>query len=169
MSIVGKIWLSNLAQFQDKPETVEYRKDGKTVPDVIMPVDYQGKIDLTIDDDSMLPLTKDERRDISLQFLAQVGQIQKLAMEQAGFFQDPSSVPKINYGEFIEELAQYFSVKDVTRFMEPATAPLTSVMGSPEEAVNSAGSAAGQSALEASLQGAQGASNGGQSSSTFGA
>lgn len=163
MSIVGKIELSNLAQFQDKPETVEYRKGGQTVSDVIMPVDYQGKIDLTIDDDSMLPLTKDERRDISLQFLAQVGQIQKLAMEQAGFFQDPTSVPKINYGEFIEELSQYFSVKDVTRFMEPATAPLTSVMGQPGEASDSAASAAGQSSIEAALQGAQGSQLGGMS------
>lgn len=169
MSVIGKIWLSNLAQFQDKPEVVEYRKDGEIKPDVIMPIDYQGQVELTIDDDSMLPLTKDERRDISLQFLAQVGQIQKLSMEQATFFQDPNGVPKINYGEFIEELAQYFSVKDVSRFMEPGTAPLTSIMEQAGEATDSAASAAGQSSIEAALQGAQGAANGGQSSSTYGA
>lgn len=158
MIIVGRIQLSNLAQFQDQPETVEYKKDGEIKPDIVMPVDYQGKIGLTIDDDSLLPLTKDERRDISLQFLAQVGQIQKLAIEQAKFFQDPKSVPKINYGEFIEELSQYFSVKDVSRFMEPGEAPVTSVMS---ELAGMKG--AGQSPLEASIQGMQGSELGGLS------
>jgi hypothetical protein len=160
MTIVGKIWLSNLAQFQDKPDRVDVQKDGKIQPDVVLPEDYQGEISLTIDDDSMLPLTKDERRDIALQFLGQVGQIQKLSYEQANFFQDPSGVPKIKYGEFIEELAQYFSVKDVTRYMEPATAPMSSVTPPPEEGAMPGG---GQTNVEAALQGDIGAALGGMS------
>lgn len=162
MTIVGKIWLSNLGQFQDKPEKVEYTKEGEIKPDIIMPADYQGDIELTIDDDSMLPLTKDERRDISLQFLAQVGQIQKLSIEQAQFFQDPKGVPKIKYGEFIEELAQYFSVKDVNRFMDRAVAPVSSVV--PElGGLAGAEGGGGQDPMAAAIQGIQGAGAGGLS------
>jgi hypothetical protein len=162
MSIVGKIWLSNLAQFQDQPEMVEYQQDGEQKPDIILPSDYQGKIELTIDDDSLLPLTKDERRDIALQFLVQVGQTQKLAIEQARFFQDPTSVPKIKYGEFIEELAQYFSVKDVSRYLEKAVAPMESVVPEQEEGLPQLGG--GQSPEEAAIQGMQGATQGFESS-----
>lgn len=118
MTIVGRIELSNLAQFQDKPEIVEYPKDGGRQPDVVMPADYQGQIGLTIDDDSMLPLTKDERRDMALGFLAQAGQIQKLAMEQSTFFGDKTGVPKFKYGEWFDELAQFYSSKDPQRFVD---------------------------------------------------
>lgn len=159
MTIVGRIWLSNLSQYQDQPEMVEYEQDGEIKPDVVLPADYQGKIGLTIDDDSLLPLTKDERRDIALQFLVQVGQTQKLAIEQAQFFQDPTSVPKIKYGEFIEELAQYFSVKDVSRYIDKAVAPMQSVL--PEQA---ALPGVGQTPEEAAIQGMQGAAQGFESS-----
>ena len=136
---------------------VEYEQDGEIKPDVVLPADYQGKIGLTIDDDSLLPLTKDERRDIALQFLVQVGQTQKLAIEQAQFFKDPTSVPKIKYGEFIEELAQYFSVKDVSRYIDKQVAPMQSVL--PEQAAGS-----GQTPEEAAIQGMQGAAQGFESS-----
>lgn len=177
MTIVGRIMLSNLAQFMDKPDRVEYEQDGQIKPDIVLPEDYQGEIELTIDDDSMLPLTKDERRDISLQFLAQVGQVQKLAMEQANFFQDPSAVPKIKYGEFIEELAQYFAVKDVSRYMDKATTPqlpeqqtqtpqptqdTNMPIGNPE-----GGGQPAQDPMLAAIQGAQGAQLGGMSNAGF--
>lgn len=168
MLVIGNIWLSNLAQFQDEAEFVRYPKEGELKVDAVMPKDYQGKIGLNIDDDSLLPLTKDEKRDISLQFLAQVGQIQKLAIEQAQFFQDPTSVPKIDYTEFIEEISQYFSVKDVTRFMSRDIAPPQSLNpeGAPEGAgaPGDLGSTGGQSPIEAALQGIQGAGAGGASS-----
>lgn len=167
MSIVGKIWLSNLAQFQDKPERVDYTAQGKAEADIIMPADYQGKIELTIDDDSLLPLTKDERRDIALQFLAQVGQVQKLSMEQAMFFKDPTSVPKIKYGEFLDELAQYFSVKDVSRFVDTNAPPPPpeSVMSEDEQASTpQPGMDTGaQDPMMAAIQGQQGAAMGGAS------
>lgn len=130
MTIVGRIELSNLAQFEDKPDIVDYQHQGGRESDIVMPADYQGDIDLTIDDDSMLPLTKDERRDMALGFLAQAGQIQKLAMEQANFFQDPKSVPKFKYGEWFDELAQFYSSKDPQRFLDKeATAPVNPMTG----------------------------------------
>lgn len=163
MTIIGRIWLSNLAQFQDKPERVEYSQDGERKPDIILPQDYQGKIGLSIDDDSLLPLTKDEKRDTTMQLIAQMGQIQKLAIEQATFFKDPKSVPKFKYGEAFEEVAQYFSIKDATRFLDKAEAPQRSV-----ETDNGEGAmaeqllgGAGQSPEQAAIQGQQSAPLGG--------
>ncbi len=164
MTIIGRIWLSNLAQFQDRPERVEYSKDGERKPDIILPQDYQGKIGITIDDDSLLPLTKDEKRDITLQLIAQMGQIQKLAIEQATFFKDPNGVPKFKYGEAFEEVAQYFSVKDAIRFMDKAEAPQRSVEtdgGTGAIAEKMLGGGSGQSPEQAAIQGQQSAALGG--------
>lgn len=165
MTIIGRINLSNLAQFQDRPERIEYTEDGETKPDVIMPADYQGKVGLTIDDDSLLPLTKDEKRDITLQLIAQMGQIQKLAIEQATFFKDPTSVPKFKYGEAFEEVAQYFSVKDALRFMDKAEAPQRSVETDGGEGAIAeqmlAGGGGGQDPAMAAIQGQQGGAMGG--------
>lgn len=164
MTIIGRINLSNLAQFQDRPERVEYTENGETKPDILLPQDYQGKIGLTIDDDSLLPLTKDEKRDITLQLIAQMGQIQKLAIEQATFFKDPTSVPKFKYGEAFEEVAQYFSVKDSIRFMDKAEAPQRSVEtdgGEGAIAEQLLGGGGGQDPAMAAIQGQQGGAMGG--------
>lgn len=164
MTIVGRIMLSNLAQFQDKPDMVTYQDKGQLKPDIVLPGDYQGKISLTIDDDSMLPLTKDERRDLALGFLAQVGQVQKLAIEQATFFQDQKGVPKIKYGEFIDELAQYYSTKDPQRFIDHETSvapqnPLTGDVGGGQGTPGAGGG--NQDPIMAAIQGAQGGQMGG--------
>lgn len=116
MTIVGRISLSNLAQFQDKPDRVEYKYDGENRPDIVTPGDYQGKIDVVIDDDSMLPLTKDERRDIFQAFISNVGSIQKLEMQQAQVTGDPK-ISLVNYGELMEDSANFYAVKDATRYI----------------------------------------------------
>jgi hypothetical protein len=162
MTIVGRIMLSNLAQFMDKPSKVEYPQDGEMKPDLVTPADYQGKIELQIDDDSMLPLTKDERRDIFQAFITNVGSIQKLAIQQAQFFQDPQGVPKINFGEMIEDSANFYAVKDVTRYMTKADAPVTSVTPQPEGG-GPTGVDTKDNPLAAVLSGLEGAASGGQS------
>lgn len=116
MTIVGRIMLSNLAQFQDKPDRVEYRSGGKDEVDLVTPADYQGKIELVIDDDSMLPLTKDERRDIMQAFISNLGSIQKLEIQQAQMTGNPS-ISLVNYGELMEDSANYYAVKDPTRYI----------------------------------------------------
>lgn len=132
MTIVGRIMLSNLAQFMDKPDRVEYKQDGKDKVDLVTPGDYQGKIELSIDDDSMLPLTKDERRDIFQAFIANLGSIQKLEMQQAQATGNPN-ISLVNYGELMEDGATYYAVKDAARYitkgqmtpaaMQPGTEP----------------------------------------------
>lgn len=164
MLIVGRIQLSNLAQFQDSVEFVSYPDKGSEKIDALTPADYQGKIDLTIDDDSLLPLTKDEKRDIYLQYLSQIGQIQKLALEQYQIFGDPTGVPYFIYPEIVEQMSYLFSVKDASKIMKRGVAqPLP-----PDGAPGSAGGGS-QDPITAALQGLQGGGNGAQSSSNFGA
>lgn len=158
MSIVGKIMLSNLAQFNDKTDYVEYRDEGKVQPDIVSPADYQGPIRLTIDDDSVLPLTKEERRKAMLEGIAQMRELQKAAVDQATYFKDPNGVPKIKYGEIMDDVVGSYFPKDTQRYVELVPAqPL------PREDEGGGDQPTGQDSVTAALQGAQGAGAGIQS------
>lgn len=166
MTIVGRIMFSNLAQFMDQTDNVEYEEEGQMKSDIVVPGDYQGDISITIDDDSMLPLTKDERRDMSLQWLAQTGQVQKLAQEQSAYMRangaQPTPVPVIKYGTYLDDLAQYFAVKDTSRYIETVTTPQLPLLGT--NTTGEGGEPApppGQDPVQAAIQGNQGAAAGG--------
>jgi hypothetical protein len=117
MVIIGKIWLSNLQQFQDKAEEIRLVSKGKEVPGIIMPEDYRGDITLTIDDDSLVPMTKDEKRKALEALTANSIMLQKAAIEQANFLGTKQFIPKINFQEIQDEGVQYYSVKDPSRFI----------------------------------------------------
>lgn len=127
MVTVGRIWLSNLQQFQDKAEQISFYEKGKEQPGIIMPEDYDGDITLTIDDDSLVPMTKDEKRKALEALTANMIMTQKAAIEQANVIGTKQFVPKINFQEINEEAVQYYSVKDPQRFIlsdeEIASAP----------------------------------------------
>jgi hypothetical protein len=117
MKVVGRIWLSNLQQFSDDPAEIRRKQDGKVVPDVVVPSDYQGEMELDIDDDSMIPLTKADKRDISAQFTNDILMLQKAAIQQAQIFGDPTDVPRFNFLEMAEDKAELYSVKDFNRYV----------------------------------------------------
>lgn len=117
MKVVGKIWLSNLQQFSDDPAEIRRVVDGKEVPDVVMPSDYQGEMELDIDDDSMTPLSKAEKRDMNAQFLNEIITFQKAAIEQANIFKQPSDIPRLNFHEILEDSAELYSKKDFNRYI----------------------------------------------------
>lgn len=117
MSVLGRIWLSNLQQFSDDPSEIRRVVNGREIPDVVMPSDYQGEIELGIDDDSMTPLSKQEKREMHSMMLQEIMMMQKAAMEQAALFKQPSDVPRLNFHEIVEETARLYSSKDVDRFL----------------------------------------------------
>lgn len=117
MRVVGQIWLSNLQQFADAPEEIRHTVGGKTYPDVIMPSDYQGEMELDIDDDSMTPLTKADKRDMHDAMINNVLGIQKAAIQQAQIFKDPTDIPRFNFVEIVSETAELYSSKDIDRFL----------------------------------------------------
>lgn len=123
MKIVGRVWLSNLQQFADGPEEIRRQLNGKEIPDIVMPSDYQGEMDLDIDDDSMVPLSKGEKRDMHEAFLNSLAMTQKLAITQAEIFKQPSDIPRYNFHEINEDTAQMYSKKDFNRYLLDSKVP----------------------------------------------
>lgn len=117
MRVVGQIWLSNLQQFADEPAEIRRIKDGKEVPDVVMPSDYQGELELDIDDDSMTPLSKAEKRDMNNEFVQNILGLQQAAITQSQIFKQPADVPRLNFHEVLEDTAELYSKKDFNRYI----------------------------------------------------
>lgn len=117
MKIVGRIWLSNLQQFSDDPSEIRRKEQGKIVPDLVMPSDYQGEMELDIDDDSMVPLSKADKRDMSAQFTQDILMLQKAAIEQVNIFKQPADVPRFNFVEMVQDKAELYSFKDAERYL----------------------------------------------------
>ena len=117
MRVVGKIWLSNLQQFADDPEEITRVQDGREVPDIVVPSDYQGELELDIDDDSMVPMSKVEKREMHKMFLEDIAMTQKLAMTQAEIFKTIPDIPRYNFHEINEDTAQLYSKKDFNRYV----------------------------------------------------
>lgn len=117
MRVVGQIWLSNLQQFSDEAAEIRRVVDGHEVPDVVMPSDYQGELELDIDDDSMTPLSKADKRAAHAEWVQSSLMLQKAAIEQAAIFKQPTDIPRLNFHEILEESAQLYSKKDFNRFV----------------------------------------------------
>jgi len=117
MRVVGQIWLSNLQQFADEPSEIRRVINGKEVPDVVMPSDYQGELELDIDDDSMTPLSKAEKRDMNNEFVQNILGLQQAAITQSQIFKQPADVPRINFHEVLEDTAELYSKKDFNRYL----------------------------------------------------
>lgn len=171
MVSIGKIWLSNLTQFQDQAEEIRTTEKGVETPGIVMPQDYDGDIDLTIDDDSLVPLSKDEKKNSLEALTSQAIMIQKAAIEQASVIGTKDFIPKINFNEILEEGVNYYAIKDPARFIikdqELAQAQPTAPMGPdgqplpPEQGLMPQDPMAGQPPELAQAQGQQGAAFGG--------
>jgi hypothetical protein len=116
MKTLGRIWLSNLQQFSDNPEEIRREENGQPVPDLIMPSDYQGELELDIDDDSMTPMTKADKRDAFDAYVQNVLMLQKAAIEQANIFKQPSDIPRLNFHEILDDAANLYQQKSSARY-----------------------------------------------------
>lgn len=120
MKILGRIWLSNLQQFANVPEEIQTVTNGQKSSDIVMPSDYQGEIELDIDDDSMTPVSKQDKREMSRQFTEEVLMIQKAAMTQAELFKQVTDVPRFNFHEMIDDKATLYSLKNTKKYLLPS-------------------------------------------------
>lgn len=132
MKVIGQIWLSNLQQFADEPAEIRRKQNGKTIPDVVMPSDYQGEVELDIDDDSMTPLSKQDKRDANSQMTQGVLMLQKAAIQQASIFKQTSDIPRFNFLEMAEDLAELYSKKDFDRYLLDNTQQIPAADDSPD-------------------------------------
>ena len=160
MVMVGRIWLSNLKQLQDNVEEVRTSQRGIQKVNLVMPKDYEGDISLTIDDDSLVPMTKDDKRNALQALTSQAIMLQKAAIEQANILGSKDKIPLIDYGQILEEAIQYYAVRDPEQFIikptEIKTAEPTQNVATLAEMVGGK-----QTAEMASAQGKMGAPMGG--------
>lgn len=126
MKVLGRIWLSNLQQFEDNPAEITRKVNGKVQPDIVMPSDYQGEIELDIDDDSMIPMTKADKRDAMNAFIQNLLLLQKAGMTQATIFKQPTDIPRYNFAEITDDLAELYTIKDFDRYLLDSTIPIAS-------------------------------------------
>lgn len=117
MRVVGQIWLSNLQQFADSPEEIRRNVNGTEMPDIVMPSDYQGELDLDIDDDSMTPISKADKREMNNELIQNVLGLQKAAITQFQIFKVITDIPRLNFLELAESTAELYSNKDLDRFL----------------------------------------------------
>jgi hypothetical protein len=117
MRVVGQIWLSNLQQFADDPEEIRRVSHGQEIPDVVLPSDYQGELEVDIDDDSMNPLSKSEKRDMHDRWVQNITALQQTAMNQAALFKTIPDVPRYNMHEIFEDTTELYGKKDVNRYL----------------------------------------------------
>lgn len=120
MKTVGAIWLSNLQQFENNPSEVKREVNGKQEYDIVLPSDYQGEAVVDIDDDSMVPMSKQEKIERHERFIQSTVSLQNQAITQAGIFKTPSDVPRLNFHEMFDDSARLYSVKDVNRYILPS-------------------------------------------------
>lgn len=119
MKLVGQNWLSNLQQYMDLPRELAVVKKGIRKPVIVTPGDLQRELTLDIDDDSMRPTTKSEKREATQQFAADLLTFQKAAIEQSSITGDTSDIPIYNFTELIEDSANALSIKDFNKYIKP--------------------------------------------------
>lgn len=117
MIMVGRIWLSNLQQFQDRVEEVRTIKRGIEKVHIVVPKDYEGDISLSIDDDSLTPMTKNDKMAALEKLTANAIMLQKAAIEQANILGTKDKIPKIDFNQILEESLQYFTVRNPEQFI----------------------------------------------------
>lgn len=118
MRVVGQNWLSNLQQFLDENKEIPVFKGGVKKPMIITPGDLQREIELDIDDDSMVPISDQQRRETTTAYTAQLLSLQQAAVAQSQIFNTPQDVPRYNFNEMIEDVSMAYSVKDFTKYLQ---------------------------------------------------
>lgn len=116
MKVLGRIWLSNLQQFSDNPQEIRREQNGRQVPDIIMPSDYQGEMILDVDDDSMTPATKADKREAFDAYVQNLLMIQKAAIEQAGIFKQTTDIPRLNFHEILDDASDLYQQKSTDKY-----------------------------------------------------
>jgi hypothetical protein len=119
MKLVGNMWLSNLQQFMDSPAEIRTKKKGKITPKILMPGDVQGEMSVEIDDDSMIPISKEARKASFKDLIDNLGGIQKLAMEQYSITKTASDVPRVDWSELAEDMTDQYAIKDSDKYFLP--------------------------------------------------
>lgn len=119
---VGQMWLSNSQQFMRSDVVYEKTKNGEKQNEIIRPEDLMGIFGVKIDDGSFEPISKDQKRQDFLAFVAAVQAWQTSSVAQSERTQDPTDALRIDWNEIVLRGSEHFS-ENASHFILPPAAP----------------------------------------------
>ena len=125
----GYISLYNAQQFQNYIEVLDtpdmsasgqqsIRKGERKAVDVLTPMDLQDLYDVDIDDESLLPMTKSERRALYKEFIDTLLALHKSSVEQAEKFNAPEDVMRLDYADISREIGTQYGELNAPAFIQ---------------------------------------------------
>lgn len=129
----GFIAMSNARQFQnyieviDSPDmsrsgTAATGRSQKVVAEFITPLELQEAFDLDIDDESLLPMSKSERRAMLIDFVNLCIEFQKASGQQVEMAGTPEDLLRLDWADITRELGSQFGQLNAPAFIKK---PLT--------------------------------------------
>lgn len=116
----GYISMMNAQQYQNYIEVLDQPKNpelaGKV--DVLTPAELQMPFDLDIDEESLLPMTKSERRQLWLDFVQMMIDFQKASSTQVEAFNTPEDFLRIDWPDLAKELGAQFGELNAPVFIK---------------------------------------------------
>lgn len=127
----GHIALSNAQQYQNYIEVLNTPdlnaraqrdiKAGNVVKaDYITPSDLQHLFDVTIDEESLLPMTKTERRQVLKEFIDSMIALQASSIKQAETFDTPEDIMRLDWDDIGKAMGESYSQLDAPAFIKPS-------------------------------------------------
>ena len=123
MEGVGFMWLLNDQQFMDKAVTIPMNTPDGIVPSVITPLDLQGIVDITIDDDSMTPVSKSGEREMKKAYVQELLSLQTASINQANLLQTPEDVIRLDFRNLVRDTSDAYGQKTYSQFILPTPEP----------------------------------------------
>lgn len=127
---VGQMWLSNTQQFMRTDVVYETTKNGEKINDVIHPEDVVGIFGVKIDDGSFEPVSKDQKRQDYLAFVAALQGWQDSSVAQAERTQLPEDAIRLDWNEIVLRGSEHFA-ENANHFLLPNVVPQQAAV--PEE------------------------------------
>lgn len=128
--LYGYMSLHNAQQYQNYIEVLDLpdmsasgqqklARGEKAKADFITPVELQDAYDLTIDDESLLPMTKTEKRQLFKDFVGTLLEFQKASIEQSGAFDTPEDLMRLDWDDLAKEVGNQYSEVNAPAFIKP--------------------------------------------------
>lgn len=138
MEGVGQMWLINDQQFMDRQVTVPMGTPDGIVPSVITPLDLQGLIDITIDDDSMTPVSKSGQREMKKEYFMQIQGLATAAAQQAQLMGTPEDMIRLDFRNIIRDTSEVYAQRSYAQYIleNPEPKPSEPPVDPPSKSMN---------------------------------
>lgn len=119
---VGQMWLSNTQQFMRSDAVYEKKKNGEVQYEVIRPSDVRGIFGVKVDDGSFEPVSKDEKRQNFLNWVANLTGWQEASVAQAERTGDYRDALRIDWNQILQRGAEHYG-ENSSHFTLPSIPP----------------------------------------------